>query len=169
MKMKILAALFITVFLCLIQAKLSNATIVKRMTIEEMTTEAEIILEGKVTSVESEWNYNREQIHTFVTVEVDEFVKGDLDVKELKLRLLGGTVGDTTMLIIDSPIFVPEEEVFLFLRKEYRSFFPVEGLYQGKFHIETDPNTGEKVLRNELWKFLRKDLLEQVNKILLKK
>lgn len=169
MKKKIFLVLFLTLFFCLVQMQLSNAKVAKRLNIEEMTEEAGIILEGKVTSVKSEWNYDHTQIYTFVEITVAEYIKGALEENEITLRVLGGAVGDTAMTIVEAPSFLSEEEVFLFLRPRYRGLFPVIGLYQGKFHMETDVKTGKKVLKNELGTFGKQELIEQVNKALLKK
>jgi len=145
------------------------SSVVKRMTIEEMTEEAGIILQGKVTALKGEWNNEHNKIHTFVTISVTEYIKGDLKTKEITLRLLGGVVGDTALDIVGSPYFTPNEKVLLFLYPDYQAEFPIVGFSQGKFREETDKKTGEKIVKNEWSTFPKTTLIETIQRTLKEK
>lgn len=127
-------------------AAVSQATTVIPMTDAEMVRDAGIILSGTVIGVSSEWTADHGQIHTLITVSIDTFLKRSLPEKTIVLRMLGGAVGDTTLLIPDSPSFAAGQEVILLLRPNYSSLFPIVGFNQGKFTVDLDPATGQKII-----------------------
>ena len=105
-----------------------------------------LALEGRVESVASHWNATRTQIVTDVAVRVSEYVKGD-GPQTLKLRMLGGTVGEITMAVLGQAEFKPDEDVFLFLSPTWESGdFPVVQGEHGKFSVRIDARSGRKVL-----------------------
>ncbi len=110
-----------------------------RKSIEELTSEADSILIGKVKKMESRWNEEKTLIYTYVTISVKEHTKtlsGMAEVKEVVVRVRGGEVGDIGLKVSDTPQFREGEEVFLFLRMEKMPLFSVAGLFQGKYSIE---------------------------------
>lgn len=114
----------------------------------DLVRQSSLVLEGQVTSLRSEWTPDGAQIHTVAEVAVRDLVKGDLDEGTITLRLLGGSVGDITQWIVGAPSLGEEEEVFLMLRADYRqTLFPIVGFEQGKLHIDSDPLTGARTIR----------------------
>ncbi len=110
-----------------------------RKSIEELTSEADSILIGKVEKIESRWNEEKTLIYTYVTISVSQYTKtlsGMAEVKEVIVRVRGGEVGDIGLKVSDTPQFREGEEVFLFLRMEKLPLFSVAGLFQGKYTIE---------------------------------
>ncbi|KKM55591.1 hypothetical protein LCGC14_1552510 [marine sediment metagenome] len=110
-----------------------------RKGIEELTSQADSILIGKVKEMESRWNEERTLIYTYVTISVKQHTKtlsGMAEVKEVVVRVRGGEVGDIGLKVSDTPQFREGEEVFLFLRMEKMPLFSVAGLFQGKYSIE---------------------------------
>lgn len=139
------------VFVCACVAVIvpAGATTVIPVTDDEMVRRAAHIVEGVVRSVESKWNADKSQIHTFINIDVIKQIKGefDKDQVEIQLRVLGGTVGDITMVIVDAPSFEVNEKVVLFLRPNFEHWlFPVVGFNQGKLRIETDPKTAKEII-----------------------
>lgn len=90
----------------------SNASL---MTTEELTQKSELIVTGKVVSVESRWTDQHDDIFTFVRIQVDSVIKGELDEATIVLKTYGGVVGSTTVAVTGSPRFAIEERVLLFL------------------------------------------------------
>lgn len=138
--------------ICLIAAVIApaKATTVIPVSDDDMVRQASLIVEGVVTKIESAWNKDRTQIHTFIDINVRKQIKGALPKNQttIHLRVLGGTVDDITMHVVDAPSFKVDEEMLLFLRPNYDvQLFPVVGFNQGKIHIDTDPNTGTKSLK----------------------
>jgi len=110
-----------------------------RKSIEELTSQADSILIGKVEKIESRWNEEKTLIYTYVTISVKQYTKalsGAGEVQEIIIRVRGGEVGDIGLRVSDTPQFREGEEVFLFLRMEEVPVFLVAGLFQGKYTIE---------------------------------
>ena len=110
-----------------------------RKSIEELTSQADSILIGKVKEMESRWNEERTLIYTYVTISVSQYTKtlsGVGEVQEIMVKVPGGEVGDIGLKVSDTPQFREGEEVFLFLRREKLPLFSVTGLFQGKYTIE---------------------------------
>tara|TARA_B100000315_G_C14028399_1_gene342077 strand:- start:48 stop:485 length:438 start_codon:yes stop_codon:yes gene_type:complete len=110
-----------------------------RKTVEELASEADSILIGKVEKIESRWDEERILIYTYVTISVRQHAKtiskGE-EVEEIVVRVRGGEVGDIGLKVSDTPQFSEGEEVLLFLRMENMPLFSVAGLFQGKYSIE---------------------------------
>ncbi len=110
-----------------------------RKSIEELTSQADSILIGKVKKIESQWNEEKTLIYTDVTISVKQHTKTLSDVGEVQeiiVKVPGGEVGDIGLKVSDSPQFREGEEVFLFLKMEKLPLFSVAGLFQGKYTIE---------------------------------
>ncbi len=128
-----------------------SALVIKK-SIQELTYEADSILIGKVKGIESRWNKEKTLIYTYVTVSVTEYIKRISEKEELKeiiVKVLGGKVGDIGLKVSDTPEFIEDEEVFLFLRIEELPIFRVAGLFQGKYTIE-DGKAKNKILKQEI-------------------
>ncbi|MCM1987985.1 matrixin family metalloprotease, partial [Methanococcoides seepicolus] len=124
---------------------LVNATPVnKQLSLQELTEDATIILIGNVENVKSEWNEDETQIFTNITISVGDVIKGDVPDQRITIRQMGGTVDNISLYIIDSPQFSLDEEVLLFMKP---GFIPIVGMSQGKFSIETDAGTGDKMVK----------------------
>jgi hypothetical protein len=62
--------------------------------IKLLSEKADVILTGKVLQQKSEWNKNKTRIYTNVTVEVDEYLKGSSEGKNIVITNPGGEVGE---------------------------------------------------------------------------
>lgn len=116
MRLRILIPLVSFLFLALL-ATLVHAMLAST-SISELTKAADAVVTGTVVDIESQWDVEHKTIFTYVTVQVDQVVKNSTPKKKLKeitLRLLGGTVGDTATDVSDMPKFSLNERVFLFL------------------------------------------------------
>ena len=68
---------------------------------QEIVKGSELIFEGKVIARDSVLSSEGNKIHTHVTFEISEIVKGEYSEKSIQLRFLGGTVGELTFEISD--------------------------------------------------------------------
>ena len=110
-----------------------------RKSIEELTSQADSILIGKVKKIESQWNEEKTLIYTYVTISVSQYTKTPASVEqyqEIIVKVRGGEVSDVGLRVSDTPQFREGEEVFLFLRMDNLPLFSVTGLFQGKYTIE---------------------------------
>ena len=108
--------------------------------VSELTNDAEAIIEGKVTSVKSEWSDNLSAgIVTNVNIKVNDVVKGDLIVgEEVTVQILGGVIleQDIGLMVSDQPEFQQDEEVIIFLKKDLnRNVFLSVSNFQGKMSV----------------------------------
>lgn len=134
----------LTAALCATAAFTSaRATTVIPPTFDELVTQAELIFEGTVTDVKSQWIGEGAQRHivSFVTVQVQDPIKGTPG-ESYTLRMLGGTVGEDTMEVSDSPKFKVGDRDILFVEKNGKQFIPLVGIMHGRFHVERDNATG---------------------------
>jgi hypothetical protein len=128
----------------------SEATMVKKLNFNQIIDRADVILSGRVISVvHSTVEENGRQVpYTFVTVTVNDVVKGKVNNNSYTFKLLGGPVpGKNIALGVSSmPVFCVDQEVFLFLKDNEALHSPIVGFFQGRFNIQTDRNTGAKHL-----------------------
>ncbi|GAG09862.1 unnamed protein product, partial [marine sediment metagenome] len=98
---------------------------------------------GTVNSVECAWNGEHSQILTTIRIRVQEDFKGNVTAPDgvLTLTELGGTVGQTTMIVEHAPSFAVGEEVLVFTEQAADGRLIVLGRTQGKTTLKnsTDP------------------------------
>jgi hypothetical protein len=111
------------------------ATIVQRMELQQLVTTADSIVQGRVESVEA--RYEERTIYTYISLVVDDPIKGDRR-RTVVLRQMGGRIGAKTLWIAGMPQFNPGDQVIVFLRNRQDGTFDVIGLNQGKYDIVND-------------------------------
>jgi hypothetical protein len=130
-------------------AQSAAATIVLRVTVEDLAEKATLIVSGEVTEASARWTDDRATINTYVQIRVDKVVKGQAD-GTVEVTCPGGAVGDKRVAVEGVPKFTVGEQVFVFLWKNKRGEMLPLGLNQGKFLIEKDPDSGELMAKNSL-------------------
>ena len=130
--------------LLLITTTISEAQL-KKMSVEEMTTESTSILYGKCTKVESAWSGNQDIILTSVTVVPDAYLKGNFG-SEVTITVPGGRVGDIIYEVSEMPVFTEGDDVFTFLWRHPSGMNLVTGGIQGKLDIVSDQNSGKRLV-----------------------
>jgi hypothetical protein len=121
----------------------AHATIIVPTEDAQLIRQARTIVQGQITKIESHWYAAKTQIYTHVGVRVEEVLKGELPEVEVTVKQLGGSVGGLRSWVFGSPEFVVGERVLLFLTANPDGTLRVLGLYQGKFSIVLDSQTGE--------------------------
>ncbi len=109
------------------------ATSVRPFSLHQLFREADLIVLGKVTGEVSFWNGAHDTIYTDYTVAVESTRKG-LSVDTVVVRLMGGTVGPTTLSVAGNAIFAVGERVLLVLRNQ-GDFHTLVGMSQGKWSV----------------------------------
>jgi hypothetical protein len=123
-------------------APAADAHAPENIPLNDLARSAGVIVEGHVRSVQSAWNDAHTQIYTTVTLQVASYYKGGDGGSQLAIRMLGGTVGDVTLAVLEQPRFTPEEDVVVFLSPQYaQGVFPVVAGDEGKFTETLDPLT----------------------------
>ena len=105
-----------------------------------------MILTGKVAKQNSIWNKDKTRIFTEVTVEVEEYLKGNNGTKSIVVITPGGEVGEVGELYTHMPKFSKDEDVLLFVKKDKKDLdYKVFNGEDGKMTLYTDKKTGEKM------------------------
>jgi hypothetical protein len=113
---------------------------------EELVVDSRVILTGRVRSYESAWDEAGSTIWTYVTVEVERVLKGNLDSKVVVLKQMGGEVGLVGMEVFGQPQFEPGGEVLLFLNTASDGTLHTAHCFMGMFKVFRDAS-GQKTLR----------------------
>lgn len=125
------------------------AASVRTMPLSELTSEASDIVLGRCTTTHSRWQDDK--IVTDATIDVSLTLKGD-ETPHMTITLLGGTAMHprlnvpVTMNVPGGAVFKEGEEVLVFSKTSASGIHQLVGLSQGKFLVETDVMTGEKVI-----------------------
>jgi hypothetical protein len=113
--------------------------------INALTEGADVILIGKVSKQNSRWNEDKSRIYTDVSINVDEYLKGNYNQKTILITHPGGEVGEVGELYTHMPTFKEEEEILLFVKKNLNDEkYRVYAGEKGKIQIIKDKYTGEK-------------------------
>jgi hypothetical protein len=135
---------------CLIFAGTALATTVIPPSFDELVSRAEMIFQGNVTDVRSEWTGEGAQrrIMSYVTLKVEDAIKGNPG-STVTLRMLGGTVGGETMEVSDAPKFKVGDRDILFVENNGTQFVPLVGIMHGRFRVEKDATGQDAVFTND--------------------
>jgi hypothetical protein len=129
---------------------LANATTVIPPNFDQLVSRAQVIFEGEVTSLQSQWigEGAQHRIVTFVTFKVDDTVKGDPGAS-YSIRMLGGTVDGRTMEVTDAPKFTVGDHDLLFVENNGSQFIPLVGIQHGRFRVQKDQTGRDTLLTGE--------------------
>lgn len=128
----------ISIFVLLLFSMPAEA-LMKGLSTEELTGEADVIIEGDVMQVSSYWNDDHTSIYTEAVVVVNEPIKGSAATL-IRVRHEGGEVGNVGLKISDMESFQNGERVLVFLKSDQNKikedvYVPV-GKAQGKYRID---------------------------------
>lgn len=120
----------------------ARATSVVAPTFSELVAEADSIVRGTVTAVACRVvsTPRGDAIHTYVTLAVEQCVKGSA-AGSITLTFLGGTVGTRKLTISGMPQFTVGDREILFVQGNGRQLCPMVGLYHGRYRVLRDPVT----------------------------
>lgn len=112
------------------------ATTIRGMSIDAVTTQAELIFEGQVLAHSVQRETGSGIIHTYVTFSVAEVIKGDFSGDTLELRFTGGEHGDEIVEVSGLSIPPVGEEGVYFVESATRALLnPLLGWSQGHYVI----------------------------------
>jgi hypothetical protein len=148
LKMKV-SLTYLTLLLVILTGN-ARATTVVAPTFDQLVDEAEVIFQGKVTAVRSQWTGEGAQrvIVTFITFSVEDSLKGNPG-QSYTIRMVGGTVDGETLEIADAPRFAVGNRDVLFVEHNGSQFIPLVGIMHGRFHVKRDQFGRESVTTNE--------------------
>ncbi|HXU39168.1 MAG TPA: putative Ig domain-containing protein [Blastocatellia bacterium] len=133
--------LAVCILLCL-AASVRASTFVMP-TDDEMVIRARAIVRGKVLAIESGLDDKRDAIYTYITLKVQEVLKGQLTQHKIVIKQPGGEYGSRGSVVFGSPAFSTGENVILYLDTWRDGSLRVHQMLLGKFAVITDPNSGK--------------------------
>ncbi len=128
--------LFSFALILFLGGSLLHATLVPRMSVEQMIDDSELIVHGTVLRSWSGWDRARQFIWTHYELQVSDMIKGLPSVK-LVVSEPGGIIGETAMQIAGAPRYEVGDEVVLFLNRTPIGYLRSCGWGQGKFGVSS--------------------------------
>jgi len=128
------------------------ATIMVPLSLAELTQDSSLIVRGRVRDRSAAWDDQHQKIYTTAVIDILDTVWSKRSVGlQIKVRTLGGEVGDLGMKVAGTPDLKVGEEVLLFLREDSKvpAEFAVIGMNQGRFTVFQD-STG-RVMAKPTW------------------
>ena len=109
----------------------------RAMDLSELTTSADRIVLGEVLSTDSAWDAKHRTIYSTVEIAVSESWKGQVpESGRIRLRHLGGIVGEIEMTVYGEASFEQGERVVVFIQGGH-----LVGMGQGKRRLGWDSTT----------------------------
>ncbi len=110
------------------------AATLRQFDLAGLSTEAHVIVRGRIEATEARFDEERGRIYSYTTVKVLERLKGDSEAEIITVQQLGGSAEGLTMTVPGSAVLSTGEEVVLFLRTDDRYHYLV-GMHQGRFGV----------------------------------
>jgi hypothetical protein len=129
------------VLLVFVSAPFTQATQILHQTPQQLGEQSELVVHGRVMTVESAWNDKRTKVFTTTVISVENTYKGAA-APVVEIVQLGGVVDNIRVNVSGSLQWRPGEVVLLFLAP-YEGRYAVSGFSQGKFNVKRDAKTGE--------------------------
>jgi hypothetical protein len=123
---------------CMMLAGVSAfATTIRKMELPELVKTSEAIVQGRIEQVYVRWDAQRKMAFTYVSITVDDPLKGERR-RSVLIRQLGGRIGALNQIVAGAPRFNVGDQVIVFLKAGNDGTFQVVGLNQGKYEIVED-------------------------------
>lgn len=118
-----------------------DASLIVPADLPTLVREAQTIVLGRVTDVRGVIRPGTRRVESYVTVAVDETLKG-AGARTLTFKTLGGVSGRYRTVVHGSPVFTAGDEAVLFLGRGSMPY-PI-GLAHGVFRVRRDRVTGDR-------------------------
>jgi Putative Ig domain len=129
-------------------AETASATTVIIPADDDMIVGARAIVRGRVLAITCDVD-PQGRIYTYVTLRVNEVLKGRITARHIVLKEPGGQVGLQGSLVFGAPQFKPDEEVLLYLDTWNDGSLRVHQMFLGKFTITNDAATGKTMAKRD--------------------
>src|SRR5437868_3613172 len=126
---------------------MTSATTIVPMTDNDIMIGARVIVTGKVLNIESSFDEQQDRIYTYITVKVQQVLKGEISERRIVLKELGGQVGNRGLTIWGNPQFKRGERVLLYLDTWKDGSLRTYQMVLGKFTIVTDDASGHQYVQ----------------------
>jgi hypothetical protein len=124
----------------------SAATLVPRLSLEELVHSSDVIVHGRIARSWIAWDQDRKLIWTHYSLEIHDPLKLS-GPQQIVVSEPGGILDGIGMQVSGATSFVQGEEVIVFLHRTPSGYLRMTGWGQGKYSVATDAGTGQKRLR----------------------
>lgn len=124
-----------------------QAGTVQKLSLDQLSSEADLIVRGRVETLKSRQASDRRPMSTVVTLAVERQFKGP-KVSSVTIEQAGGSQGDVTLGVPGSPEFTHGEDVILFLKRNRDGASKIVGGRQGKFTVKTPLGVDKEVVED---------------------
>src|SRR5215831_6614220 len=94
-------------FVCACLPVAAGATVLIPIEFRELIGVSTVIVHGRVADVRAEWIDGRRSVETLVTVAATEYLKGNLTVDSIVVRVPGGQLGRYRTVFVGAPELRP--------------------------------------------------------------
>jgi hypothetical protein len=129
-------------------AETASATTVIIPADDDLMIGARAIVRGRVISVTCAFDDQQGRIYTYITLRVNEVIKGRITSRRIVLKEPGGQVGLQGSMIFGTPQFRRDEQVLLYLDTWNDGSLRVHQMFLGKFII-TRAASGQQVVTRD--------------------
>lgn len=112
----------------------AQASVFAAMDRDHLLVASVAVIEGRVIDVEGRWDDTGAVIYSDVTIEVLDTIVG-VAPRTLRVRTVGGQVGDMRMEAVGFPVFGRRQHVVVFV-EDVQGEHRVTGFRQGLFQVE---------------------------------
>lgn len=112
-----------------------SATMVPRLSFEQLTDSSELVVSGHITNSWAAWDAEHKYIWTHYTLSVDSTLKG-AHLRTTEFAEPGGAVGDKVMSIAGTITYGIGENVVVFLSRMPNGYLRTSGWSQGKYAVD---------------------------------
>lgn len=138
---------FVFAAVVLTMSPVLSATVLVPASFRDLVVQSPVIVRGRVVDVRSAWADGRRRVESYVTLDAEEYLKGQLGSR-IVFKVPGGELGRYRTIMVGAPVFRAGDEAVLFLASNGRAYPVVAGLSQGVFRIRTDRLTGRTLIRS---------------------
>ncbi len=131
-------------------ASTSKATTAVLLSDTDLIASSRFIITGEVRSVVSAWDDAHRIAWTYVEVECDRVLKGNLINSRIVLKQLGGDFADSGFQVFGAPKFQSGQRVLLYLNTATDGSLHVAHSFMGKFSIEADETDQQMVVHRTI-------------------
>lgn len=149
-----LRTLLLAVALCLSGVGVSpppaNATVLEAMSLADMIEASDSVVLARIERRGAMLDTRTDTVYTVTLVEVEQYIIGE-GPSRLKIRQLGGRIGDRIMHVHGNASLRPGERVVLFLKKGDAPFVHIVSMERGAFHVqESNSPTNPPIVTREV-------------------
>ncbi|MBD3393529.1 MAG: hypothetical protein GF418_15450 [Chitinivibrionales bacterium] len=119
--------------------------------LEQLATQAEEIVQARVTAVVMQWNKDSTMINTYIRANIVDDLLGPDEDHEIIIAQPGGRISGRTLHVCGVANYSVGENNMLFLFKDPKNpaSYQTIGMYQGKYRIYTGTDQVERVAQDD--------------------